>query len=125
VKCFLRRPLANIIWDLHIGRSEFIPFKVAINEAAEQYGFPRSTAAFHVLNNIRDYNKIGGLKKELNNLLTQVFAVDKICFHQNKSMMAMLNLQSRGISEHRILYLNDLLEKNGYNVDMKSTVALG
>jgi hypothetical protein len=37
----------------------------------------------------------------------------------------MLDLQSWGISEDRILYLNDLLQKNGYNIDMKSTVELG
>jgi hypothetical protein len=106
-------PLAQLIWDLHIGRNELISFKVAVNEAAEQYGFPASTAAFHVLNNIRDYNKIGSLKKELNNLLTQVFAVKEVCFRQNKSMMAMLNLQSRGITEDRILYMNNILENNG------------
>jgi hypothetical protein len=45
--------------------------------------------------------------------------------NRNKAMRAVLNLQSRGISEHRILYLNDLLQKNGYNIDMKSTVELG
>jgi hypothetical protein len=105
-------PLAQLILDLHIGRNELISFKVAVNDAAEQLGFPASTAAFHVLNNIRDYNKIGGMKKELNNLLTQVFAVDKIGFHQNKSMMAMLNLQSWGITEQRILELNNFLENN-------------
>jgi hypothetical protein len=113
-------PLAELIWDLHIGRSELISFKVAVNEAAQQYGFPASTAAFHVLNNIRDYNKIGGLKKELNNLLTQVFIVKEVCFRHNKSMMAMLNLQSRGITEVRILQLNNLLENNGYR-DIKSS----
>jgi DNA repair ATPase RecN len=113
-------PLAELIWDLHIGRSELISFKVAVNEAAQQYGFPASTAAFHVLNNIRDYNKIGWLKKELNNLLTQVFTVKEVCFRQNKSMMAMLNLQSRGITEVRILQLNNLLENNGYR-DIKSS----
>jgi uncharacterized protein (UPF0335 family) len=107
-------PLANIIWDLHIGRSELISFKVAVNEAAQQYGFPASTAAFHVLNNIRDYNKIGGLIKELNNLLTQVFSVNEICFRQNKSMMTMFNLQSRGITEEQIILLNNFLESNGY-----------
>jgi hypothetical protein len=50
---------------LHIGRNELISFKVAVNEAAQQFGFPASTAAFHVLNNIRDYNKKGQLQKEL------------------------------------------------------------
>jgi hypothetical protein len=106
-------PLAEQVWDLHISKNELISFKVAITEAAEQYGFPRSTAAFHVLNNIRDYNKIGGLKKELNKLTTQVVSVNEICFRQNKSMMTVLNLQSRGISEDRILYLSNFLNNNG------------
>ena len=106
-------PLAQLIWDLHIGRNELISFKVAVNEAAQQYGFPASTAAFHVLNNIRDYNKIGELKKELNKLTAEVVSVNEICFRQNKSMMAMLNLQSRGITEDRILYMNNILENNG------------
>jgi hypothetical protein len=109
-------PLANIIWDLHIGRNELISFKVAVNEAVQQYGFPASTAAFHVLNNIRDYNKIGSLKKELNNLLTQVFAVKEVCFRQNKSMMAMLNLQSRGITEQQIISLSNILQTNQLKV---------
>lgn len=87
--------------------------KVAVNEAAEQYGFPRSTAAFHVINNIRDYNKIGGLKKELSRLTTQVVSVSEICFRQNKAMMTMLNLHSRGITEDHIFYLNNILENTG------------
>jgi len=56
----------------------------------------------------------GGLKKELNKLTAQVVSVNEICFRQNKSMMAMLNLQSRGITEDRILYMNNILENNGY-----------
>jgi hypothetical protein len=40
-------PLANLIWDLHIGGSELISFEIAVNEAAEIHGFPRSTAASH------------------------------------------------------------------------------
>jgi hypothetical protein len=68
---------------MNVSGSELISFRIAVNEAVEQYGFPRSTAAIHVLNNIRDYNKIGELKKELNRLSTQVFAVEKIGFHQN------------------------------------------
>jgi predicted RNase H-like nuclease len=89
-----------------------ISFKAAVNEATQQYGFPSSTAAFHVLNNIRDYNKIEGLKKELNKLTTQVVSVNEVCFRQNKSMMAMLNLQSRGITEEQIMSLNNFLERN-------------
>jgi hypothetical protein len=35
-----------------------------------------------------------------------------------------MNLKNHGITEDRILYLNNFLEKNGYNIDMKSTVEL-
>jgi hypothetical protein len=38
--------------------------------------------------------------------------------NQNKAMMAMLNLQSRDITEDKILQLNGFLENNGY-ADMK------
>jgi hypothetical protein len=36
-------PLAQLIWDLHIGKNELISFKIAVNESAETYGFPPST----------------------------------------------------------------------------------
>jgi hypothetical protein len=53
------------------------------------------------------------------NLFTQVFAVKQLCFSQNKSMMAMLNLQNRGITEDRILYINNLLKSKRWNMDTK------
>jgi hypothetical protein len=96
-------------------------FDTVVQEISKQYNFPPSVAAFRLFNDIRDYSKIGSLKKELNKLTTQVFSVNEICFCQNKSMIAMLNLQSRRITEDRILHLNNLLENNGYK-DMKSRV---
>ncbi|MFL6404156.1 MAG: hypothetical protein ACJ71M_11835, partial [Nitrososphaeraceae archaeon] len=59
-----------------------------------------------------DYNKIGGLKKERDKLLTQVFAAKQWFFLQNKSMLTMLNLQSLGITEEQIISLNNFLEMN-------------
>jgi hypothetical protein len=65
-----------------------------------------------LFNEIRDYDKIGGLKKEVSRLCQQAFVVNGICANQNKAMMAMINLQSRGITEQRILELNNFLENN-------------
>jgi hypothetical protein len=70
---------------------------------------------FRLIRDINDYDKMGGLKRELSRLCQQIFVVKECCFRQNKSMMAMLNLQIRGITEEKILQLNDLLENNGYN----------
>ena len=41
----------------------------------------------------------------------QIFVVNEICTSQNGAMRAMLNLQSRGITEEQILHINNLLEK--------------
>jgi hypothetical protein len=74
-----------------------------------------------LFNDIKDYNKIDGLKKELSRLCQQVFVFNEICANQNQALAAMINLQSRGVTEDRILYMNNLLENNGYNVDVMSS----
>jgi hypothetical protein len=104
---------------MNIDISELLAFYTAINEIARQYGLPPSVAAFRLIRDIKDYNKIGGLKKELSRLCQQIFVVNGICANQNKAMMAMINLQSRGISQDRILQLNNFLENNGNHIGMK------
>jgi hypothetical protein len=111
-------PLAQLIWDLRISKNELISFKIAVCEAAELYGFPRSTAAFYVLNNLRDYNKKGQLKRELCSLHLQKYAVEEFCSRHSQVIMALTNLKSHGLTEDRILQLNNFLENNGYK-DMK------
>jgi hypothetical protein len=111
-------PLAQLIWDLRISKKELISFKIAVNEAAELYGFPRSTAAVYVLNNLRDYNKKGQLKRELSSLHLQKYAVEEFCSRHSQVIMALTNLKSHGLTEDRILQLNNFLENNGYK-DMK------
>jgi hypothetical protein len=113
-------PLAELIWDLRISKNELISFKIAVNEAAELYGFPRSTAAVYVLNTLKDYNEKGQLKKELSALYLQKYTVEQLCSSQSHAIIALINLQSHGITEDRILYLNNFLKNNGYNIDMKS-----
>jgi hypothetical protein len=105
-------PLAELIENMHIGRSELISFKIAVNEAAETYGFPRSTAAFHVINNIRDYNKRGRLKMELSALNFQKYAINEFCSRHSDAIMGLVKLQSYGVTEDQILlHANGLLEK--------------
>jgi hypothetical protein len=65
---------------------------------------------------IKKYNKIDGLKKELSSLYMQKYTVDQVCFSQNKSMMAMLNLQSRGTTEEQIISLSNILIGNQSNL---------
>jgi hypothetical protein len=97
---------------MHVGRSELISFKIAVNEAAELYSFPRSTAAFHVINDIIYYNKRGRLKQELSALNLQKYTINEFCSRHNQAIMALVKLQSYGVREDQIiLCANSLLEK--------------
>jgi hypothetical protein len=111
-------PLANIIWDMHIGKSELISFKIAVNEAAETYGFPRSSAALHVIDVIKDYNRKGQLKRELSELNLQKYAIDRFCSSRSQVIMALMNLKSHGITEEQIISLNNFLEST---INVKSS----
>ena len=106
-------PLTELVHSMNISGHELISFKVAVNEAAEQYGFPRSTAAFYVINNIRDYNKQGQLKKELSALYLHKFAINEACSRQSQSLIALAKLKSYGLTEDRLLQLNNFLENMG------------
>ena len=107
-------PLANLIWDLHIGKNELISFKIAVNDTAETYGITHSSAALDVINLIIDHNKKGQLKRELSELTLQKYAIERFCSSHSQAIMALLNLQNRGITEERIILLNNFLESNGY-----------
>ena len=112
-------PLSQIIYDLHIDKSELISFKVVLNEVAETYRLTPSAAALRVINIISDYNKKGQLEHELYELNLQKYAINEFCSSHSQAIMALTNLKSHGITEDRILQLNSFLENNGYK-DMKS-----
>jgi hypothetical protein len=118
-KCNNVLPLAQKIVALNIDIKQLLVFDNIVNQLAKQYSLPPYVAALRLFNDINDYNKIGGLKKEVSRLSQQVFVVNTICTNQNQAMMAMINLQSRGITEDKVLQLNSFLENKVYK-DMKS-----
>jgi DNA repair ATPase RecN len=113
-------PLAQKMRAMNIDIQQLLVFESTVNQLAKQHNLPPYVAALRLFNDINDYNKIGGLKKEVSRLCQQIFVVHGIWANQNQAMMAMLNLQSRGITEDRILQLNDFLKNNGYT-DIKPT----
>ena len=107
-------PLAQIIYDLHIDKSELISFKVAVNEAAETYGLSPSVAALRVINVISDYNKKGHLKHELRELNLQKYAINEFCSSHSLVINALANLRSHGITEDQLIQLNNFLKNTEY-----------
>ena len=87
-----------------------IGFNILVTETAETYNIPISAAAFRVIKEIEDYRKIIGLKKELSRLAVQIYTMNEILGRKNNAVMALLNLQSRGVTEDQILNVYRFLE---------------
>jgi hypothetical protein len=106
-------PLTEDIAALHIGIDELIALKTGINEAAKHYNLPPLTATLRLIDDIKKYNKIDGLKRELTALYLQKYALNQACLRNSKAVMTVLKLQSYGITEDMILQLNNFLANNG------------
>jgi len=58
-------PLAEIIGAMRINTAGLLALDKAVNDTADQYNLPVYTAAFRVINDIKGYNRLGGLKKQV------------------------------------------------------------
>jgi hypothetical protein len=89
-------PLAQKIKAMNIDTKELLVFDTAVNQIAKQYNLPPSVAALRLFNEIRDYNKIGGLKKELSGLYLQKYALVQACARQSQTLAALAKEQDQG-----------------------------
>ena len=61
------------IVGLRIGIGELLAFDTAVWEKAEKHKLSRESAAYRVIEDILYYNKLGGMKKQLNDISMQIF----------------------------------------------------
>jgi hypothetical protein len=94
-------PLAELVHSMNISGRELVPFKAALNEAAETYGLTPASAALDVINLIKDHNKKGQLKHELSELNLQKYAIDRFCSSRSQLIMSLMNLKNHGITDDR------------------------
>src|SRR5919197_1101714 len=107
-------PLAELIETMCIGKNELISLKIAVNEVVQMYGLTPSAAALHVINVIKNYNRKGQLERELAELSFQKYAISQFCSSRSQVIIALVNLRSHGLTDDRILELNNFLEDNVY-----------
>jgi hypothetical protein len=99
-------PLSEQIVRLPIGIGELLAFHTAVSEKAEMHNLSIESAAYRVIEDIQYYNKLGGLKKELSDVSTKVLVMNQLSTRQNNAMMALIKLQSHGVTEDQILSLS-------------------
>jgi hypothetical protein len=108
-------PFTEEIAALGISINELLALDIGINEA-KYYNLPFLSAARRLIEDIKACNRINGLKRELDRLSLQKYALDQACSHRSQSLANLVNLKSYGITEDRVLQLNNILENNGYKV---------
>jgi hypothetical protein len=102
---------------LGIGIDELIALKVGINEAVKHYNLSPLTATLQLINDIKKYNKINGLKKELSALNFQKYAISQFCSSYSDAIMALVKLRTYGVTEDQILlYVNRILEEKSHKI---------
>ena len=104
-------PLLQQIRSMGIGIDKILVFSVAVNEKAQAHDLPISAAAYRVIEDIEDYNRIGGLKKEICRLSVQIYGMNEICAPRNKAITSLLKLQSYGISDQELLNVYEYLNR--------------
>jgi hypothetical protein len=116
-------PFTEEIVAFGIGIEELIGLDIGIKEAAKVYNMSFYNSTMKLIEDVKSYNKIGGLKRELQRLSLQKYALVQACSRQSHSLINLAKLKSYGITEDRILELNNFLEDNGYKDTRPNTYA--
>jgi hypothetical protein len=113
-------PLTEDIAVWGIGIDELLALKIGMNQAAKHYNLPPLAATLRLIDDIKKYNKINGLKEELSALYLQKYTLDQACSRQTQSLITLAKLKSYGLTEDRILELNNFLENNLYKLNSQA-----
>src|SRR5207245_4204056 len=96
-RCQSVLPLCEQIVRLRIGMGELLAFHTAVSEKAEMHNLSMGSAAYRVIEEIRDYNNLGGMKKQLSDVSMKIFTMKQISSRQNNAIMALARLHAYGI----------------------------
>ncbi len=107
-------PMCEQIVCLRICIEELLAFHTAVCEKSEMLNISRESAAYRVIEDIRDYEKLGGTKKQLNDISMQIFMMNQILGRKNYAVNAMMELQSVGVTDKEILNIHEFLNAARY-----------
>jgi len=75
---------------------------IAVDEKADMERISRGTAAYKVIEELRDYSQLGGLKKEQNRLQQQIFTSNMIMMTRQQAFVSLMRLQALGVTDMEI-----------------------
>ena len=107
-------PLCEQIVRFRIGIGELLAFHTAVSEKAEMHNLSMERAAYRVIEDIRDYEQLGGMKKQQSDVAMQIYALNQFSARQNKAIMALIRLNAYGITDDEILNMYEILNRAGF-----------
>jgi hypothetical protein len=102
-------PMCEQIMHIGIGVPELLAFHTAVVNKADRDNLSREAAAYRVMEDIEDYNKSGGMKKQMNDISMQMFMMNQFLGRRNKAVTSLLNMQCYGIGDDEIIKMDEFL----------------
>jgi regulator of replication initiation timing len=95
-------PFAEQLSQYGVGISEVLAFMLAVDEKADMERTSSGAAAYKVIEEIRDYSQLGGLKKEQDRLQQQIFMSNMIMTTRQQAFVSLMRLQALGVTDMEI-----------------------
>ncbi|MFZ0220065.1 MAG: hypothetical protein WAM42_00055, partial [Candidatus Nitrosopolaris sp.] len=103
-------PFAEQLLQYGVGINEVLAFMLAVDEKADMESISRGAAAYKVIEEIRDYSQLGGLKKEKDRVQQQIFMSNMIMTTRQQALVSLIRLQALGVSDMEIKNMAQLTD---------------
>ena len=103
-------PFAEQLLQYGVGINEVLAFMLAVDEKADMESISRGAAAYKVIEEIRDYSQLGGLKKEQDRLQQQIFMSNMIMTTRQQEFVSLMRLHALGVTDMEIKNMARLMD---------------
>jgi transcriptional regulator with XRE-family HTH domain len=103
-------PFAEQLLQYGVGINEVVAFKLAVDEKTDTESISTGAAAYRVIEELRDYSRLGGLKKEQNRLQQQIFMSNMIMTTRQQTFVSLMRLQALGVTDMEIKNMARLMD---------------
>jgi hypothetical protein len=97
-----------------VGISLVMALESAAIKRTVEDGVPAGAAPFRIMQDIDDYNRLGGMKKQLHDILMQINITREFLGRLNNAINAFMKLRFNGWTEDQILKACRVIEANGH-----------
>jgi hypothetical protein len=111
-------PFAEQLSQYGVGINEVFAFMLAVDEKADMESISRGAAAYKVIEDIREYSQLGGLKKEQDRVQQQIFISNMIMITRQQAFVSLMRLQALGVTDMEIKNMAQLIDLASMSKEM-------